>query len=345
MNTVLITGATGYVGTHLVKSYLEKGYKVIACARTTENLEQLKSSQGSDNLITETLDVTDASKTLETVARHIPDVIIHAAAFPRRKTADQVDANLPFEQTPLYKLNVGGAHNLALAAAQLNHEVRLCFISSGAVFKQNLQHVDLESPRELDEPFARSKNIAEQIVESALSAAPQVKMSILYPPVILDKNQTKGIIPMAAEKALQGQTIENNAPINDSVNMLLAEDFCKMVQDVTEKQTAHFARYPINGYRIAISDLLENVAKSAAAITGNKVQVIQGEVKFPGMPQANESAIRELIGPTPWQDISNTMLEIVNLQYQRMADPTTVRAVPWSSSRFVANKNNIERRS
>jgi|GEM_PF-2982400 len=318
MKTVLITGATGYVGTTLVKAYLEQGFQVVATARTQENLDALAAANPGRALTTHALDVTDAAATDAAIAQHQPDIIVHASAFPRRKMAEAVAEGQPFEESPLYQLNANGARNVAVAASHLKKPVHLCLVSSGAAFQQQLTHVNLASPRDMENPFARSKNIGEKLVEEALADAPHVATSVLYSPVILDKEQVKGIIPFAADKALKGEPITNNAPTGAGMNFVLADDFGKMVLGVTTRQTEGFERYPVNGFRIPTQDLLTKVASAVRVQNmGKTAPVVQGPTTANGMPQADESKLRGLLGPDfEWQGVDATVNSIVKARIE-----------------------------
>ena len=41
MNTILITGATGFIGSHILKKLLQLGYKVIITIRNSSNLDRI----------------------------------------------------------------------------------------------------------------------------------------------------------------------------------------------------------------------------------------------------------------------------------------------------------------
>ncbi len=70
---VLVTGATGFVGRHIVKSLLEKGYTVICPVR---NESKAKGIFG-DRVITEWVDFEDVNSLRVVMEEHEPDVIVH----------------------------------------------------------------------------------------------------------------------------------------------------------------------------------------------------------------------------------------------------------------------------
>lgn len=49
MKTVLVSGATGFLGSHLVKTFLANGYNVIALKRKGSNLHKIE--QYMDSII------------------------------------------------------------------------------------------------------------------------------------------------------------------------------------------------------------------------------------------------------------------------------------------------------
>ncbi len=70
---VLITGATGAVGTHLVPHLVQRGHEVIATTRSPAKLDRLR-SQGAEPAL---LDGLDAAAVRDVVARFEPDAIVH----------------------------------------------------------------------------------------------------------------------------------------------------------------------------------------------------------------------------------------------------------------------------
>ena len=49
MTSVFVSGATGYIAQHIVKTLLEKNYKVVGSVRSTEKGEKLKKLLQSAN--------------------------------------------------------------------------------------------------------------------------------------------------------------------------------------------------------------------------------------------------------------------------------------------------------
>jgi nucleoside-diphosphate-sugar epimerase len=97
---VLVTGATGFVGSHVAQAFVEAGYEVRVGARASSNLRWIS------NLDTERvpLDVRgepeDISRAVESV-----DVVVHAAGITRARRPEDY-----------YSVNAGGTDKLAAAA-------------------------------------------------------------------------------------------------------------------------------------------------------------------------------------------------------------------------------------
>lgn len=151
---LLVTGASGFVGIHLVREIASRGLNVVACTFERPSAEALARIEGVEARVTWTeLDVRD-KEVVETVLRdHDVDAILHAAAV----TSD--------EEKAMADVNVEGTRHLLEAAAA--HSVRrFVFLSSGAVYgdvEASAARIREDHPLKGDSPYARSKRAAEAL--------------------------------------------------------------------------------------------------------------------------------------------------------------------------------------
>ncbi len=89
---ILVTGAKGQLGRELVRLGAGSGHHLLPLGR-------------------ELLDITDPDRTLDTVTRHRPGLIINAAAYTRVDAAEK-------EPGPAFLINDQGPGNLAAACAR-----------------------------------------------------------------------------------------------------------------------------------------------------------------------------------------------------------------------------------
>ena len=72
---VFVTGASGAIGTPLVRQLLERGHEVVGSTRSEESAERVKAA-GADSMV---LDVLDARAVRKAVLEAQPDAIVHEA--------------------------------------------------------------------------------------------------------------------------------------------------------------------------------------------------------------------------------------------------------------------------
>src|SRR3990172_1150620 len=148
---ILVTGATGFIGFHLVNRLVQEGYHLRALVRPVTDTSALE-SQGVEIVRG---DIRDP----KAVDRAIPNcqLVFHLAA----RTSH---GNLPAKD--IYSINVEGSANLARAAVQ-SGVARLVLASTARVYGiiKNWK-VDEYTPLKPDSAYPESKARAEQIVLS-----------------------------------------------------------------------------------------------------------------------------------------------------------------------------------
>ncbi|GAF72746.1 unnamed protein product, partial [marine sediment metagenome] len=114
---MLVTGGTGYIGSHIVERLLERGHEVRALARVTSNISHLKTTE-AEIVFGDIEDYDSLCPIVEGV-----DVVIHAAARVMPGWGKWED----FEKT-----TVKGTENMLRASAEAGVK-RFVYISSGTV--------------------------------------------------------------------------------------------------------------------------------------------------------------------------------------------------------------------
>jgi len=165
---VLITGATGFIGSHLADKLLEKGYTVIATIRKTSNLQWL---------VDKPIQLIEASLDDKAKLRHIVkdvDYVYNVAGVIAAKSYED-----------FLRANRDGTRNLIEAVYEANPNIkRFVQISSQAVAGPT---ASLDAPvKESDEchpitSYGKSKKEGEDVV---LSYKDKLPITIVRPPSV-----------------------------------------------------------------------------------------------------------------------------------------------------------------
>jgi nucleoside-diphosphate-sugar epimerase len=145
---VLVSGATGFIGGHIVKELLECGHDVVAMVRSTSNTEGLP-----ENIEIKEADLFDI-ESLENAVQGV-DATIHCAAY--------FDF-YPSDEELMFKVNIEGTKNLMNACVGTSVE-RFIYCSSaetmGAIrFPPGTEDTELRP----DFSYGESKILAEQAI-------------------------------------------------------------------------------------------------------------------------------------------------------------------------------------
>lgn len=192
MTKVLVTGATGFVGSHICRQLLSRGYVVFATYRASSEFKLVEDIK--DKITWHQCDLTETQK-LEEIVTEV-DTIIHSAA---------VVSFQPGDQELMHKVNVLATGELVDLA--LNNKIeKFVHLSSIAALgrasrKENIdESLDwVQSPQ--NTMYSISKNLGER--EVWRSHAEGLNMIILNPSLIIGVGDyskgTAAVIPKMAK--------------------------------------------------------------------------------------------------------------------------------------------------
>lgn len=175
MRTVLLTGATGYIGSHTWLALQAAGWRVVGVDDFSNSspvvLERLQAITGEPPLF-ERADVRDAAALARLFARHAPQAVVHFAA--RKAVGESVERPLDY-----YANNIGGL--TSVLGAMADHGCRQFVFSSSATVYGNPEQLPLtESARlQATNPYGQTKLIGETLLGDLQRSDPGWRIAIL----------------------------------------------------------------------------------------------------------------------------------------------------------------------
>ncbi len=151
--TILVTGASGLIGSHLCKRLVDNGEDVVGLTYKTSN--PLLVSIIRSNLVTERCDIRDYSAVKSIIRKYSPQTVFHFAA------------RLPHTANPDFiEVNVIGTTNL-LDACYTNRVENFIYASSMSSYSTPPSYLPIneEHPTRPDNDYGRTKLIGELLCE------------------------------------------------------------------------------------------------------------------------------------------------------------------------------------
>ncbi len=173
--TILVTGASGYIGSHTCVELLNSGYAVIAldnfCNSSREALRRVKRITDMPITVYDA-DIRDRAALDQILREHRIDAVIHFAGL--KAVGESVAKPLMY-----FENNVAGSVTLLQALAQANVK-RFVFSSSATVYGDP-ESVPIEEGARLSvtNPYGRSKLMVEQLLADLLHSDASWSIGVL----------------------------------------------------------------------------------------------------------------------------------------------------------------------
>lgn len=152
--TVLVTGANGFVGRHLLNLLTSEGTHVVAWQRASHpnELEETKNSQGRNATTTlwQSMDVLDRKAVFESIRTIRPSAIYHCAGAAHVGNSWNQPLNT-------LRVNTIGTHHLLEAIRLTQLDTRLLIPGSAMVYKQSSDAINETHPIGPSNPYGLSK--------------------------------------------------------------------------------------------------------------------------------------------------------------------------------------------
>jgi dihydroflavonol-4-reductase len=186
---VLVTGATGFVGSHTVRRLLADGHEIHVLARTPSTVAPLMEQMGVDPAMVEVMhgDITDGRSV--DVAVNGCDAVVHTAA---------VVATSPEAEAEMERVNLAGATNVLGAAVAAGCDPIIHVSSVAALFPFEGDVVTADHPINGMGGYGRTKAACDRLARSYQDEGKP--LIILYPSGIMGPDDWNESINLASYK-------------------------------------------------------------------------------------------------------------------------------------------------
>jgi dihydroflavonol-4-reductase len=243
-----VTGATGFLGSHVARALAEQGADLRLLVRANSNAKNIDDLK-ADRVVGDLRDPASLEKGIAGC-----DVVFHVAADYRLWVRDPEE---------MYRANVEGTRGI-LEAARKNNVRRVVYTSSVATmgFTSNGHPADENSPVSLESmigPYKRSKFMAEQVAVEAAHAGQEVV--IVNPTTPVGERDIK---PTPTGRiVLDFLKRKFPAYVDTGLNVVDARE-CALGHIAALEKARSGERYILGGQNLTLKQILDKLA----AITG-----------------------------------------------------------------------------
>jgi NAD dependent epimerase/dehydratase len=270
MNKVIITGATGFIGSHLTEYFVEKSFNVVAFDRYNSNndwgwLENSKYKNDFQVILGDIRDYDSVSKAMAGC-----DAVFHLAAL----------IGIPYSYvSPLayIRTNIEGTYNVLEAAKNLNMEQILITSTSETYGTAQYVPIDEKHPLVGQSPYSASKIAADQLTISYYKSF-ELPIKLVRPFNTYGPRQSaRAIIPTIISQILIGKTEIELGSLTPTRDLTFVKDTCVGFEEIFKSESL-FGEVTNIGMKAEIS--IGELAQLIANIMGVKLSIKSTEERI-----------------------------------------------------------------
>lgn len=274
---VLVTGGTGFIGTHLVEALLEREHQVTTLSRRSE---------GPPGVRHLSLDV--AGDEVAEVASTV-DAVVHLAALSNA-SASYLD--------PLGYNRVNALGTLAVLEGARRGGARVVFASSQRIYRPSLQPIPEDGLIEPQDPYGYSKLCGESWMEMYARFygvhGTVLRFFSVYGPGLVVTSGASGVVGIFVRQALLGEPLV--AHTNQRRDLTYVSDVVQGILLALERPARAGSCYNI---ATGIGTSMEELARVVCRVTRSRSKILVERAESFGYLVADVSRAREELDYAP----------------------------------------------
>lgn len=245
MDSVFITGATGFVGSYLCRTFVKEGFHVMALRRDSSDVSVLADVQ--EHLHWVRGDVLNPTSMEDAISS--ATYVVHSAAMISFS---------PETRERMYQVNVEGTRNV-VALCQKSQPEKLCFVGSSAGLGKPSKGTSIDETIDTSKSlknthYAKTKYLAEQEVWDAISQG--LSAVIVNPPVVLGCGGWEQSSGRLVDYVWRGKSLYPSGIIN-------VVDIRDLQDAIYQLTTREFKgeRFLVSAHHLSYKELFEKIAQ------------------------------------------------------------------------------------
>ncbi len=265
MKTVLVTGGAGFIGSHLVDAYVEKGWRVVV----VDNLSTGDVRNVNARAELHAIDVHDAAPL---VAKWKPDLVSHhAAQIDVRKSVDDPASDA--------EINIVASVRLLQACVDAGVKRFLFASSGGAIYGEPVSGPQSEEhPQRPMSPYGCAKLAVEHYLNYFREVQGLSTVAMRYANVYGPRQSTKGeagVVAIFADRLLRKLPVTINGDGSQTRDFVYVGDVVAANMAVSEREDLTGEFNVGTGVETSINELYETLVR----ITGSNSEASHGPAK------------------------------------------------------------------